>query len=210
MELFVEEASRESSRRVGSRDLVAHAAANRTYFAELWSIRKQLLPIERRVIGQIPRKNISNHNLCFSLISSISNSWIRLKTRRNNDNNTFPRLPSRISISIFWPVCRDSRAIGHQYSLSGRCIIQARPAHEGPSKVDKCVRRGRRRSRRSRSIIRLAHFHAARSNRTRDQIIGRRKPIDSIRADPIGERKRFSYESRDDTRIAYTFNTRTI
>lgn len=109
MELFVEEASRESSRRVGSRDLVAHTAANRTYFAELWSIRKQLLPIERRVIGQIPRKNISNHNLfstSFSLISSISNSWIRLKTRRNNDNDTFPRLPSRISISIFWPVCR--------------------------------------------------------------------------------------------------------
>lgn len=103
IELFVEEASRESSRRVGSRDLVAHAAANRTYFAELWSIRKQLLPIERRVIGQIPRKNISNHNLCFSLISSISNSRIRLKTRRNNDNDTFPRLPSRISISIFWP-----------------------------------------------------------------------------------------------------------
>lgn len=104
IELFVEEASRESSRRVGSRDLVAHAAANRTYFAELWSIRKQLLPIERRVIGQIPRKNISNYNLYFSLISSISNSWI--KTRRNNDNDTFPRLPSRISISIFWPVCR--------------------------------------------------------------------------------------------------------
>lgn len=111
IELFVEEASRESSRRVGSRDLVAHAAANRTYFAELWSIRKQLLPIERRVIGQIPRKNISNHNLCFSLISSISNSWI--KTRRNNDNNTFPRLPSRI----------------YRYRFSGRPVCRRQPRH---------------------------------------------------------------------------------
>lgn len=111
--------------------------------------RKRLLPTEHhactRYYPNIMEKYKNNYITFLSLSSDRFEkfSWIRFK---NTTKYSIIIIITRSAVPAHRyrfsgrPGCRGS----HQYSLSGRCIIQARPAHEGPSKVDKCLRRGRR------------------------------------------------------------------